>query len=275
MAGDTAPAAAAQPGVGDGAAAQQDQGLQGAMPWNLDDHPEELRPYLAAELKKIEGGVTQRFQEAAEFRRQMEPLSPLAEIEGLDQVPAEDLAGLVQFHQMAQDPEQFEDWWEQVGNELGFFDGSEGGGEGAEGGEGGEEPPAWAKGLIDRLDQLEGGLQERTQTDAERDALAEIDAEMAQVRTDNSDLPWDDEEAAVEDRILQLAMSYGDDPQAISKGLADYRAITGAGQAQLVDAAERGPAPALTGGSGDTAPDEVKGFDDAKAIAKQRFAGAR
>lgn len=273
MAGDTAPAAAAQPGVGDGAAAQQDQGLQGGMPWDLNDVPEELRGYVADQLKRIEGGVTQRFQEAAEFRRQMEPFSPLAEIEGLSEVPPEDLAGLVEFHQMAQDPEAFEQWWEQIGNELGLFDGDEGGAEGAEGN--GDQPPAWAQGLVERLDALEGGLNERTQTDAERDALAEIESEMAQVRKDNADLPWDNEEAAVEDRILQLAMSYGDDPEAITKGLADYRAITGAGQAALVEAAEHGPQPALAGGNGNTAPEEVKGFDDAKAAAKQRFAGAR
>jgi hypothetical protein len=273
VAGDTAPAGAAQPGVGDGAQAQQ-EGLQGNMPWDLNDVPEELRPYMAEQLKRVEGGITQRFQEAAEFRRQMEPLSPFAEIEGLGEVPPEDLAGLVEFHQMAQDPEAFESWWEQVGNELGFFDGDEDGAEGGAEGEG-EQPPAWAQELVNRLEQLEGGLQERTQTDAERDALAQIESEMAEVKKANSDLPWDNEEAAVEDRILQLAMSYGDDPQAIEKGLADYRAITGAGQAALVSAAEHGPAPALTGGNGDTAPQEVKGFDGAKAAAKARFAGAR
>jgi hypothetical protein len=273
VAGDTAPAGAAQPGVGDGAQAQQDQGNHGNLPWNLDDHPEELRPYLAAELRKIEGGVTQRFQEAAEFRRQMEPLSPLAEIEGLSEVPPEDLAGLVEFHRMAQDPEAFEQWWEQVGDELGLFGDSDEGG--AEGAEDGEEPPAWAQELVNRLDQLEGGFQERAQTESERDTLAQIESELADLKKANSDLPWDDEEAAVEDRVCQLAMSYGEDPDALKKGLADYRAITGAGQAALVDAAERGPAPALTGGNGNTAPEEVKGFDDAKSLAKARFAGAR
>jgi hypothetical protein len=263
--------------AGDGAAAPQEGG-QGGLPWNLDAHPEELRPYLAEELRKVEGGITQRFQEAAEFRRQVEPLLPLLEVEGLDlsQISQEDLSGLLGLYPTFSDPEAFESWWESVGNEMGFFDGDgpDGAGDGPDGA-GGEEPPAWAQSLVERLDALEGNVQERSQTDAERDALAEIDAEMAQIKSDNPDLKWDNEELAVEDRILQLAMSYGDDPEALSKGLADYRAITGAAQGTLLDAAETAPANALTGGNGDAAPEEIRGFDDAKAAAKKRFAGAR
>jgi hypothetical protein len=263
----TAPPAA-QP-QGDGSATVQPQGQ---MPWDLNAHPEELRPYLADELKKVEGSITQRFQEAAEFRKRAEPLLPLLDVDGVADIPAEDMQGLVEFYATAQDPQQFEEWWTNVGEELGFFADDTSEETGAED----DEPPAWAQSLMQRLDSLEGGVQEFQGTQREQQALAQIEGEIAEIREQNPDLPWDDPNANVEDDICSLAMAYGDDPDAISKGFADYQRITGHAQGRLVDQTERQPQNALSGGGGDTRPEDVKGFDDAKKIARTRFAsGAR
>ncbi len=264
---------AAQP-EGDGSAVQS----QGS-PWDLNSHPEELRPYLADELKKIEGGITQRFQEAAEFRKRAEPLMPLLEVDGVADIPREDMEGLVGFYQMAaaagtgdeKAMSEFEDWWTNLGEELGFF--ADGDQDGAETDT--DEPPEYVQELMKRLEQLEGGVQEFQGTQREQQALAQIEGEIAEIREQNPDLPWDDPNANVEDDICSLAMAYGDDPDAISKGFADYQRITGNAQGRLVDQTERQPQSALSGGGGDTSPEDVKGFDSAKEIARRRFSGAR
>lgn len=247
-----------QPGAGDGGTSE------GSLPWDLNSAPEELRPYLQSELKKIEGGITKRFQEASEFRSRMEPLSGLAEIEGIADVPTEELQELLEFRSLVQDPEQFEDWWSSVGEEMGFFQGDDAPDDADDGGS--DEPPEWAQTLMERLDNLEGTTREQTAAQREQAAMEKINSDLTALGLDPNG-----EEA---DAVCQLAMAY-DDEDAIQKAFADYQKLTGKAQSALVDDKENAPAAPLGGGQADTAPEAVNGFVDAKRLAKARFAGAR
>lgn len=240
----------------------------GSLPWDLESAPEELRPYLQTELKRIEGGITKRFQEASEYRKQMEPLAGLAEIEGITDVPAEELQELVAFRQLIQDPEQFEAWWSSVGEEMGFLnDGDQAGPDGDEDdGASGDEPPAWAQELMQRLDSLEGSTKQSEMQQREAAALQHIDTELKALAEKHGQFD--------EDAVCQLAMAY-DDEDAIQKGFADYQRLTGKAQSELVDSKDVPGTPPVTGGGADTSPPPVDGFSGAKAAARQRMIGAR
>jgi hypothetical protein len=113
----------------------------------LADVPEELRPLVTEPLKRQNSDFTRRFQEAAQFRQQFEPLS---KIEGLTDMDPEGLQALLAFSQeQLSGPEKFNPWlrdlalndpdaqildedtWTQVGQARGWL----GEGEGYEGGD--------------------------------------------------------------------------------------------------------------------------------------------
>lgn len=268
-------ASGVQPEAGGAEAPAGDgQGIAGLGLYDLSAAPEELRPFLEQELKKVDGEVTKKFQEHADFRKQWEPLE---QIEGLSDVPAEELAELVQFREIASDPEQFEQWWESVGDKFGFFEGE--GPEGGEelGGDGGEEMPAWAQGLLDKVESLEGQLapvNEHLSAQERKDAVAAAEREIADefAKLEQEHELDDDAKQA----IGQLALSYGGEPDSIAKGFADWQKITGQAQGELADDKLGQPRPAVTGGQPGTEPEKFEGLNDPKlkAAAKQRLAAA-
>jgi hypothetical protein len=74
----------------------------------LADVPEELRPLVTEPLKRQNSDFTRRFQEAAQFRQQFEPLS---KIEGLTDMDPEGLQALLAFSQeQLSGPEKFNPW---------------------------------------------------------------------------------------------------------------------------------------------------------------------
>ena len=204
--------------------------------------------------------------EASEFRKQMEPLAPLAEIEGIGDMDPQEIGQLIQWAQMAQDPEQFETWWSTVGEEMGFFADDED----PEGGEEGDIPPAvqqQLQSLAETVQALQQQLSGQEKISLEQEAMQIVESQLKGLREEHGDFD--------EDAVCQLAMSYDDDPDAIKKGFADYQRLTGAAQSDFVEGKERQPAAAVSGGSPDTAAPRIDGFDQAAAVAKQRLAGAR
>jgi hypothetical protein len=103
----TEPAAGGGEAGGEGAAGndQADSSLGGL--YDLGSVPEELRGYVEDVAKQIQGNVTRRFQEHADFRKTWEPFS---QVEGLTDLPPDELQELVQFRDIASDPAQFDDW---------------------------------------------------------------------------------------------------------------------------------------------------------------------
>lgn len=237
--------------------------------YDLSTAPEELRPHLAAELKKINDGVSQRFREHADYRKQWEPLE---NIDGLRDVPQEELSELLQFREIASDPTKLEDWWSRLGEEMGWFDGD--GPDGGEGGEGGDERvPAWAQQLTERLDGLEQTV---------KPLHEHVSTQEQQRRTDEHKQKIDAQLDAFEeqhgeydrDAVLELAAHYlqQDDPNAVQRGFERYMQITGKAQGDLVDRKVNGqPAPTLTGGRPDTTPQKITSFKDAKEAALARL----
>lgn len=244
------------------------EGLSGL--YDLSTAPEEVRPLLEAELKKIVGNVGKRFESHAEYRKQWEPYE---QIEGLRDVPAEELTDLLQFREIAQDPEQLEQWWEQVGQQLGFFDQD---GEGEEG-----EPVGQEAGLEQQLQQFREELLEQIRS--------EIDPLRQHVTTQQSEAAVREHQATIKstldalreehgdfdrDAVLKLSQHYAGDEgteQVIRKAHEEYLGIIGRAQGELVDNKLNQPEPAITGGQPDTAPQKITSFDGAKKAALARL----
>jgi hypothetical protein len=146
-----APAAAGDGGAG--GAGDGGDGASGPIPWDLSSVSEELRPHVEAALKGVEGGVTKRFQEHADFRKQWEPY---AGVEGLSEISPEDMARLVAFHQTASDEQQFEQWLRAVAQEFGIT-----GEQPQTPAPGDGEPPDTNAALQKMFDDFTGKLEER------------------------------------------------------------------------------------------------------------------
>ena len=72
--------------------------------------PEEARAEVEQAFRQWDADVTRRFQESAEFRRQMEPYQQL----GVDQLSPEDVEWALQFRQAAvENPEEVRNWYQQ------------------------------------------------------------------------------------------------------------------------------------------------------------------
>lgn len=235
----------------------------------LTSAPEELRPQLQEYLKKVDGNVTRKFQEYAEKLKGYEAFEG---IDGLADVPAEDLQGLLDFRNLAADPEQFESWWEQVGVEMGFLDG-----EGAEddgldvaGVDDETAPPAWAQPLIEDYQQRqERETTERAQSDqAERVKAAResLEPRLAEVTEKHS--LTDKAQAAVL-RFARDHVETDDDP--IGRGLEDYLQLTGDAQSELVEDRLNQPDAATSGGRPVAGGERPKTFAEARAAGKARM----
>lgn len=182
--------------------------------------------------------------------------------------------------------EELEQWWGEIGQELGFFDGEEG-----DDGEGGgdeeeinpDDMPAWARKLQEdnqRLqEQIQGREQESIIAEAHKQVSDELDRFMAANGiTDDQSVPEPERDSVA---ILRLAAVYGSDPKAIEKAGADFLRLTGRKQADLVRSAGAqttplnggGPGPVLDGGAPDTHPDHPTSWKDARSIALQRLQG--
>lgn len=84
----------------------------------LQSVPEDNRGVVAEYLKDAERNVNSRLQEAAEYRKQWEPYEQM----GLSQYPQDQLTDLLAWYgQVSQDPDQFREWWQQIGQAQGLL----------------------------------------------------------------------------------------------------------------------------------------------------------
>jgi hypothetical protein len=250
--------------TGDQGADATDSGL-----YDLDSVAPEEREQIVPHLKAIEGNVTKKFQEAAAYRKQWEPYEEL----GLNELEPEQLKGLLEFAAMANDPEQFGQWWENAGKELGLFE-KFGGSEDSELDELEDLSPERVQELIaeqvgEKLSPVEEMLQKQQQDQQVAEAAKEVDEAMAQIRKDNASLFEGDAEAQkqVEQRIARLAYAYADDSklspgEMIQKGLEDYKEMIGEGENGLFKEKVDQPKPPEGPGAADTSPEKISSFDD-------------
>lgn len=283
-----------------GSPAGEGQGGFGDL-YDLSAAPEELRPFLEQELRKVESNVNGKLREHADYRKRWEPFEA---VDGLSDLDPESLSELVKFHEVASDPDAFLDWWggvtenidpndpemterleqawEQIGERHGFFEdgGSDEGLDGDDddfgdvGGDAvmGDEPPAWAQELIEDVQQLKGTTVESQEQQRKEAASKWVDSERKRLDPDSaiSDEDWDGV-------VCKLALGYDvNDDKALEKAVNDYRRIKGEGGNELVESAEQRPGPSVSGGQPDTRPEKFGGLDDPdlKAAVKARFKGA-
>lgn len=244
-----------------GTAEGTDSGL-----YNLDSVAPEVREQLAPHLKAIEGNVTKKFQEAADYRKQWEPY----EETGIKDLDPESLKGLLEFAQMANDPEQFSQWWQKAGEEMDLFNKDEG-----------EEDLGFedlsqekineliSEQVAERLSPIEQSLAQQEQASKEAQANEEINQEMNSIRGENAALFKGDEKAQkkVEERVAQLAFSYSDDnslsaAEMIRKGFEDYQEMIGQGEKGLFDQKANQPGTPEGAGAADLSAEKITSFDD-------------
>ena len=265
--------------AGDQGADTTDSGL-----YDLDSVAPEIRDEVAPHLKAIEGNVTKKFQEAADYRKQW---SPYEEI-GINELEPDQIKGLLDFANMAKDPEQFSGWWKAAGDEMGLFDkfGSQ------------EDPDLELeddlspekvaelveKQLAEKLGPVEQTLQQQEQDRKAAQANEEVADAMKSIRGENTSLFEGDEEhqKTVEQRIARLAYSYSDDnslspSEMIQKGFEDYKEMIGQGEKGLFDDKSNQPKPPEGAGGADTSPEKIASFSDprlrAAALAKLKSSG--
>jgi hypothetical protein len=286
------PAPAAGGEGGEGGDAPEGGDLGGLV--DLSAVPEELRGYASEIAKQIQGNVTRRFQEHADFRRTWEPFS---QIEGLTDVPADELQELLAFRNLVNDPGQFDNWFVQVGQalleqepdrfeqlfqrlgtETGMLeDDGEGGGDGESGG--GDLVSQVSELLDQKLEERLGPIEQRFTSAEEQqriDAAGQhIASELTRVGAQHQEQHGEELDDDAQDAIKQLAVAYGGAEDSIERGYQDYLRLTGKAQGELVDDKLGQPRPSVSGGSADTSP-EALSFGDPrlKQAARERLRAA-
>lgn len=263
------------PGTGNGYSAdnsadvQPDQG-QGAPAqglYDLNSVPEHLREHVTPILKQIEGNVTRRFQQHADQAKAWEPYQNL----GLNELDPQEVQELIQFRQLAQDPDAFKEWYDRVGEEYGYNQGSDP-----------DELDDFGDGFAGMNEQqIEAMIQERVQQAMEpmdqqlqeQQWEQQVEAEHESIEAELDDLGITDTDERT--AVLTWAYPYGDDPEGISKGYQDYQKFVGSVEQRFVKSKTGTPSPALNGGRADTAPQNITDYGEAKAAAMEMLRKAR
>lgn len=273
--------------------------------------PEHLRPMLQTAFDQISPQLTQQLERFAPVEPHLERLGPLLQPDDTGATPLEGLATLYELFTDPEKADDLADWWEAVGDELGFFDDDEPGGAG-----GGTDPAGAAAAPVD-LNAIEDPamravvaqlMQNNEQLTAQLGEFKDSLQQSSQQQQINStaerlanDLKTRMKTAGIEGHedlnspnaidIMRIATSYGEDPQAIEKATADFARLTGRTPAAPVNPALDGaaalqaalnggiapaparpaPGPSLGRGNADTEPEAVKGWDQARELALQRL----
>lgn len=249
-------------GAGQGGASQN--GL-----YDLTAVPEHLREAVSPILKDIEGNVTKKLMEAADFRKTWEPYGEL----GITDIDPQELQELLAFRELAQDPDQFREWYDQVGSELGY-------GQDRDQDDLGLDDDGDDFGMVSKSD-VEQMVQERLQ-----EALAPFQQQIQeqefekQVQTELQSIEQEldalQEEHGEFDRekVLRLAAAYGDEKDAIARGYQDYADIVSGAQKGLISDKLGQPSTPETGGVPNTGAETVTDFNKARQMAKERIRAA-
>lgn len=247
---------------------QQDGGL-----YDLSSIPEDVRPIVEPAFKQFDANVTREFQKRAEALNAWKPYEEL----GVNQIPAEELQQLLSFRELASNEDQFKEWVKGAAEQLGVLDQ-------APEGEGfddyGEEPQGLTEDRVkellqEALKEQVGPLHERFETEQREKAITEHQTKMAS-RLDElaqqNRVELDDKHRQM---VFRIALSYGEDPEAIDKGFADYQELVGGAERGLLQQKLGQPAPAERGGRPATTPDRIESFDDAGRALKAALLGGR
>jgi hypothetical protein len=244
-----------QPDSGQGAA-EAGSGL-----YDLSSVPEHLRPTVEPILKGFDANVTRKFQEHSEFRKGYEPYEQL----GIRDVDPDELRDLLEFRQIAQDPDKFRAWYQEIGPHVLGEDGDDDldGAEDLGQGDGGGQSPDVSS-LVEKAVQqaLQPFMAERQQAEHEKAVQQELQAISAEM-----DALEQQHGKFNRDRVSQLALSYGDDPKSIEKAFADYQDLINEAKRGFVEGRLEQPVTPNQGGAPASQVQPPTSFADAREAA--------
>lgn len=230
--------------------------------YDLNEVPEDVREHVVPHLKAMEGGITKKFQEAAEYRKGWEPYEEL----GLRDMDPTAVKQLLDFAQLANNPEQFDSWLKSAAEERGLFNGDGSGDDDLSVEELEELSPEKIKEIVaEQIKPLQDSQQQQVQEQAVAEAEQGIEDSLGQIRKDNPDLPEN-----AEDAIVKLAYAYaeedGVDP--IAKGFEDYQELIGQGEKGLFEQKTKQPAPPEGAGAAAMGDEKITSFEDPRLRAR-------
>lgn len=254
-------------GQPEGEASGQGEGLDPGLFPGIEEVPMEYRQHLDPILKSMESNVNKKLADSAEFRNQWEPYSETG-IADLDPETVSDLVGLVD---VFSNPEQFRDWWNTVGQEMGFAEAMQDAGDSDDDefdGDFEDEPneQQLAQMFDQMLEEKLAPLAQRFQEQEEQQQLSAADqmiqGQLEQLKEKHGEF----DEAAV----CKLALSY-DGEDALEKGFADYQNIINSAQNGLFESKSNQPQRPEGPGPADTNGEKVTDFKSAGEIARRRI----
>lgn len=246
------------------------QGDQLYQPY-LANVPAELHPMVLDPLRAQSADFTRRFQEAADFRQQMEPYS---NIDGFADVPPDELAELIQFRQVLADPEALKGWVQQVSTALGVSPeldedawaalGQQNGwleddGTGAAAGGQNEILDQVAQMLDERLGPIQQHIGTQQQQQTQQQHQQAFEGRYNELAEQHGLVPEGtppEKAAEIKQAVTDLAFAYVSDDDPIGKAVERYLSITGGAQGDLIDGKlQQQTGPTLTGGGAATQPE--------------------
>lgn len=260
--------------AGDQGADVTDSGL-----YNLDSVDPEIRDQLTPHLKDIERNVGKKLQDAANYRKQWEPYEEL----GIKDLEPDAVKQLLEFAQLANDPQQFAQWWKSAGEQMGLFEQLKP--EEDIDLEGVDDVPSQekiqeliAEQVAERLSPIEQSLKAQEEAARETQANEEITDAFTKLQGDNPEL-FDGKSAEDQEKvkatIARLAYAYSDDgkmsaEEIILKGFEDYKELLGQGEKGLFEQKQNQPSPAEGPGAPASSPEKITSFDDPRLKAQAR-----
>ena len=232
----------------------------------LDRMPDEARPIAEEAFRDWDGRTQQRFQEAADFRKQWEPFAET----GISQLSPEEVAWLVQFRGALEDPQIMQQWWQGYAEQNGLaqpeadlqqYDEY-----------GGVQDQQLMESLIDQrlgpiAQQLEAfGMRfdEQAQQAAEAEAMAYLENQIAELEQKHG--PEFNREMV---ELFANRYIESDPMNAVPKAWADWQKTRNQIEKAALQPKIAAPAPAEGGGVPDIAPPKISTFKDAEETAKQ------
>lgn len=256
-------------------AGTQSQGSPADGLYDLSTVPEHLHEHVLPIAKEIEGNVTRRFQEAAEYRKQWEPYEEL----GLDEFEPTALEQLLAIGHLAQDEDQFNEWLLQTAEARQLLEpeaAEYGEGEGDDelgydddyaGGNGGLTADHVQAMIGDALEQALGPIAGRFEAQDQEQRMQETSKQI------DSTLDAIEKEYGSEinrDRILQLSLAYTDQGlDAVRRGFEDWKADRTEVERGMFDSRAGVPGTPETGGRAASEVQSPQTFEEAAEAAQE------
>lgn len=233
--------------------------------YDLSSVPEEYRGYVSDVVKEIQGNVTKRFQESSEYKKQWEPYESV----GITDLEPQQVEQLVQFAQLANDPELFKEWWEEVGDELGFTDSLEEFDDDDD-----EDFDEDDDEDFDIEELIESAVQERIAPLLQQQAQQEQEQLLSEVNQEiESSLEALREEHGEFDEqvVLKLALAHDESDDPIADGFKDYLGLISNTERKTIEGKRNAPKPPEGPGTPNTNGESPTDFRSATEIAKERM----